>query len=88
MTQIIVAIIDFVNGIISFLLPDMIFVTDLFTNFATYLESFTDFLIKVNFLVPLPTLFTCIRIMLTIKIVKFGVFVYNWVVRAILDVIP
>lgn len=88
MTDIILSIINFLKSFIWFLLPDVIFVTDVFTNFATYLNYFTDFLIKVNFLVPLPTIFTCLRIMLTIKIVKFGVFMFNWFVRAVLDVIP
>ena len=88
MTTIIIKVIGFINAIIGFILPDKIFVTDIFTNFSSYLDFFIDFLIKVNFLIPLPTLFSCITIILSIKIIKFGIFVYNWIIRAVLDVIP
>lgn len=88
MTDIILSIVSFLKNSIWFLLPDAIFVTDIFTNFASYLNFFTDFLVKVNFLVPLPTIFMCLRLILTIKIIKFGIFMFNWFVRAVLDVIP
>lgn len=88
MTKIIVALITAVKGIIGFLLPESIFAADIFSNFALYFDFFVDFLIKVNFLIPLPTIFTCLNIMLTIKMIKFGIFMYNWFIRAVLDVIP
>ena len=34
MTTIIIMVVKFINSIIGFLLPDKIFVTDIFTNFA------------------------------------------------------
>lgn len=88
MTKIILTLIAAVKGIIGFLLPETIFVADVFANFTRYLDFFVDFLIKVNFLIPLPTIFTCLKIMLTIKVIKFGIFMYNWFIRAVLDVIP
>lgn len=88
MTDIVVGIIKFMNSIMAFLLPDTLFMTDIFTNFGNYLNTFTDFLIKVNFLIPLPTIFSCLAMMVTIKVTKFTIFIFNWLVRAVLDVIP
>lgn len=88
MTQIIIGFISMIKNIVGFLLPDVIFVSDVFTNFADYIVYFVEFLIKVNFLIPLPTIFMCLQIMLSLKVIKFGIFIFNWFVRAVLDVIP
>lgn len=88
MTTIIIGLIKGFKGIASFLLPDQIFVSDIFTNFDAYVTWFTDFLVTANFLVPLPTIFDCLEIIVTIKIIKFTIFIANWLARAALDVIP
>ena len=88
MTNLIINIIEMINNLINFLLPDTLFLVDVFTNFANNLNTFTDFLIAVNFLIPLPTVFTCLGLILTVKIIKFNIFIYNWFIRAVLDVIP
>lgn len=88
MTNIILSLIKMVKGFGTFLLPDALFNQDIFTNFSLYLDTFTDIVCKVNFLVPLPTLFQCLSIIVALRICKLVIYVQNWLVKAVLDVIP
>ena len=87
MTDIIITIMKFVKSFVSFLVPDALFATDIITNFYKYLDFFLDIIVQVNFLIPVPTIFSCIAIIVTFKVVKFTLFISNWIVRAVLDVI-
>lgn len=88
MTSIILSLIKFIKGFSSFLLPDKLFAADLFTNFAEYIDFFTDFIAAANFIIPLHTVFNALGLIVTFKVVKFTIFVVNWLIRSALDVIP
>ena len=88
MTDIILTIIKFVKSFASFLLPDALFATDIFVGFYDYLDFFLDIVVQANFLVPIPTIFSCFSIIVTFKVVKFTLFISNWLIRSVLEVIP
>lgn len=88
MTDIICTLIKFVRASWSFLIPDALFQLDFVNNFLEYIDFFLDIIVQVNFLIPLPTIFSCLSIMVSLKIVKLVIFVQNWIIRSVLDVIP
>lgn len=88
MTGIIVKFIKIIVGIVSFLFPDNLFMADVFQNFNSYWDIFVDFLATINFLVPLPDIFVAFGLMVSLTIIKFTLFVLNWVVKRVFDVIP
>lgn len=88
MTSIILFLIKFIKGFSSFLLPDKLFAADLFTNFAEYVDFFADFISAANFIIPLPTVFSAFKLIVSFKVIKFTIFAVNWFVRSVLDVIP
>lgn len=88
MTEIICKFIDFVLELSSMILPDIAFATDLFSNLGEYLEIGLDLLIKVNFLIPVPLIITILFIQLMLRIAYIAMFVINWVIKRIFDVIP
>ena len=88
MTDIILKFIKIFKSMVGFLLPDAIFNLSIFSNFLDTVEWFVDFLVAVNFLVPLPTIFMALKTMVSIKVIKFTIFLGNWLVRRVCDVIP
>lgn len=88
MTGILLKIIKMIRKIMGFLLPASIFAEDIFSNFYNYLDFFVDILIQANFLIPLPTIFHCLEIIIGIKVIKFSIFLTNWLLQAIFDIIP
>ena len=88
MTGIITKFIKFLSTAVSFLFPDVLFNADIFTNFNNYLNILIDFLADINFLIPLPDIFLAFSIMVTITIVKFTLFITNWIIKRTCDVIP
>ena len=88
MTGIIVKFIKIIVGIVSFLFPDNLFMADVFQNFNSYWDTFIDFLAAVNFLIPLPDVMTAFSLMVSITVIKFTLFVMNWVIKRVFDVIP
>lgn len=88
MTNIITNIIKFLTGAVSFLYPDTLFFGEIFTNFNYYFTVFVNFLGDVNCFVPLPDIFAAFSIMVSIAVVKFTLFITNWLVKRIFDVIP
>ena len=47
-----------------------------------------DLLIKVNFLVPVPTIMILIGASMAIEVIYFQIFIGNWILRRIFDIIP
>lgn len=89
MTKIIIKIIQLITGgLVSFLFPDNLFMGDVFTKFIPYWDTFVDFLAAVNFLVPLPDIMTAFSFMVSLNIIKFTLFIVNWIIKRIFDVIP
>ena len=88
MTGLINNFIDFVLELVMFLFPDIAFVSDFLVNIGTYMSIGIDLLKKVNFLIPVPLIFRIIIIQLTLKIAYVALFIVNWVIKRIFDVIP
>ena len=88
MTGIIVKFIKVIVGIVSFLFPDNLFMADVFQNFNSYWDTFIDFLAAVNFLIPLPDIMLAFSFMVSITVIKFTLFIVNWVIKRVFDVIP
>lgn len=88
MTELICNFIDFIIELSSLILPDIAFATDLFSNFGNYIEIGLDLLIKVNFLVPVPLIMSILFIQLMLRIIFIALYILNWVIRRVFDVIP
>lgn len=88
MTGIITKVIKMAVGIVTFLFPKNLFMEDVFLNFNKYIDLFIDFLHDVNFLVPLPDIFASFSFMVTMSIIKFTLFITNWIIKRCFDVIP
>lgn len=88
MTKIISSLIKIVVSFSGFLMPDALFAVDIFTNFDKFVDYLIDILAQVNFIIPLPDIFSAIAIIVSIDIVKFTIFIFNWIVKRVFDVIP
>lgn len=88
MTELICNFIDFVLELLSLLLPDVTFATELFSNIGEYIEFGLDLLIKVNFMIPVPLVMGILWAMFGLRILFITLYVLNWVIRRIFDVIP
>ena len=88
MTKIISTFIKIIVNFSSFLIPDALFTADIFANFDYFVDYLIDILAHVNFLIPLQDIFSSIALMVTIDVVKFTIFIFNWVVKRVFDVIP
>lgn len=88
MTNLICGFIRLITKVSVFLLPDVLFNADILLNFDKHFDYMIDILAQVNFFIPLPDIFAAISVMVTIDIVKFTIFIYNWIVKRIFDIIP
>ena len=88
MTDIIIYFINFFTGAVGFLFPESLFMADVFTNFNYYLETFIEFLATVNFLVPLPDIFRIFSLMVSLTVIKFTLFVSNWLIQIVCELLP
>lgn len=88
MTDIIITFIHIIVGIVTFLFPDNMFMADVFINFDNYINVFIEFLATINFLIPLPDIFLAFSFMVSLTVIKFTLFILNWVVQRVFDVIP
>lgn len=87
MTAVITKFIGFFKNVLGFLLPDSLFNLDFVLNFNGYVEWLIEFLMDINFFIPVSTVFLCIGWIVTIKIVKFQIFFYNWLLTKATNII-
>ena len=52
------------------------------------LSAVVDFIVKANYLVPIDTILLLISIKYGFRLIKFTIFIINWVIRRIADIIP
>ena len=88
MTNMIVTFLEFLTGVVDTLVPNLSVDSGILANIADGLEVIVEFIAQVNFLIPLPTIFLVLSIVFGFRLVKFTIFVVNWVIRRIADVIP
>ena len=88
MTNLICELIHVFFRLVGFLVPEITIDPMVITNGRDVVSSIRDFILSVNFLVPLPDIFLIVTICITLRTSLFMTFVGNWILRRILDVIP
>lgn len=88
MTELICNFIDFVIELVMFFYPDVAVAGDFFSNIGAYMEIGLDLLKKINFLVPVPLIIQVLFIMVSLRVSYTILYILNWVIRRIFDVIP
>ncbi|MBS6953452.1 MAG: hypothetical protein KH230_09465 [Enterocloster asparagiformis] len=88
MTDIIVSVINWMATVVGTLLPDLSLDSGHLASIVDGLEVVIEFMSQVNFLIPLPTILLVISIVYGFRLIKFSIFLINWVIRRIADLIP
>lgn len=88
MTNLVCKLIHVVFRLVGFLVPEITIDPAVITNGQSVVLNIREFLLSVNFLVPLPDIFLIVTICMTLRTGLFMTFVGNWILRRILDVIP
>ncbi|MEY8357325.1 hypothetical protein AALB39_28835 [Lachnospiraceae bacterium 54-53] len=88
MTDIIIAVLNFFSSIVESSFPALTADNSIISQVQAAVTAVSGFIAKVNFLVPIDTVFQILGLIVVFKVGKFGVFVVNWVIRRIADIIP
>lgn len=88
MTNLICELIHVFFRLVGFLVPEIAIDPAVITNGQSVVSTIREFLLNVNFLVPLPDIFLIVTICITLRTSLFMTFVGNWILRRILDIIP
>lgn len=88
MTRFIVALIKLVESLIMTFCPEIVLAPEIITNLNGVVSIVIDTFNRVNFLVPLTDAFAILTLDIMVRVLLCSVFVGNWVVRRIFDVIP
>lgn len=85
MQELILSIIDFLISMVNFFptLP-----TENMENISSSVTYILDLLGRANFLIPVPDLLLIITIIVGFRVTLLTIFVINWVIRRIMDIIP
>lgn len=86
MTEILCSFLNFMRDAITNHFPSLSIESGNLTTMLNAFESIIEFIAQINFLVPLPTILLVTSLVYGIKLVKFGIFLVNWVVRRLADV--
>lgn len=87
MTQIIVSFFKLLQGLVS-KLPDLSVNNAALSNMISATDTVFAFIGKVNFFIPLDHMLVILGLVYTIRAGKLLLFVINWIIRRIADVIP
>lgn len=88
MTGLITGSLDFVASFINSMLPVYDLSDSAYNTISTSLTTLADFIRQVNFIVPLSDIMVMIGIDIGIRIFKVTLFIGNWTIRRVMDVIP
>lgn len=88
MTELICNFIDFILELVSLVYPDISFVWDFLANISSYLDIGLDLLLKINFLIPVPLIMGVLFVQLMLRIAFIALYIINWIIRRVFDVIP
>lgn len=69
-------------------LPDLSVQSSVLSQVTSAYDIFIEFIAKVNFLVPIPTILLVLSIVYGFRVSKFLVFLINWVIRRLADFFP
>ena len=87
MTDIICSVLQFFTNLIVDHFPDLSVGSSQLGTISSSFETI-QFIAQVNFFIPLPTILAIFSIVYGIKLAKFTLFIVNWVIRRIADIIP
>lgn len=87
MTDIFLGFVDFVSGSITEV-PTIEQSLGNIGELINFIQMFYDFVAAANFLVPVPDVFAILSAIFILKVTKTLVWVANWIVQRIFDVIP
>ena len=88
MTDLLVGFIDFIINFFGKVIPSYDFSADTYAKISDSLPIVVDFLADVNFIIPLGDIVLIIVISCGFKLFKFSLFVGNWLVKRVFDLIP
>lgn len=80
--------IDFMINLINSIMPSYDFESGTYTQISSAVDFIVNFLADVNFIVPLGDIATIIILSLGLRVFKFSLFIGNWIVRRVCDIIP
>lgn len=87
MTDFVCSIIEFVGKLLSGF-PTFDMASSNLSTISSSLNTVLDFINQANFIIPLSDILIIIGIDLTIRVTKFLIFIINWIIRRVVDVIP
>ena len=87
MTDIFLGFIDFVSGTVSDL-PTLEAELGVIGKLINAIQMLYDFITAANFLVPVPDIFKILSCIFILKTVKTLIWLGNWIIQRIFDVIP
>lgn len=88
MTGFLVSLIDFAINFCSNHLPAFDLESSTYNSVSAAIPVVVEFLSQVNFIVPLGDIVVIIMVSIGFRLFKFSLFVGNWIVRRVFDVIP
>lgn len=84
----IVHFLGFITKLISSAMPAISLDDSILANAASGISSLAKFCAEANFILPLPDMVAILSFDIAFRIAKFVLFISNWVVRRVVDVIP
>ena len=88
MTAIICNVLSWLQNLIVTRVPAMELGDGVLSSVIAALDTFLDFVSNVNWLVPVNDCLLIISLIVGYRLALFAVFVINWVLRRIFDIIP
>lgn len=88
MTDAVVTFIDFLITVFDFFIPSYDLSADTYLKIEDSLGVVINFLMDVNFIIPLSDIITILLLRIAIKLFYFILFVGNWAVNKITDIVP
>lgn len=88
MTDLIISIINLIAGLAIQVFPKTDYMSQLPSGFSSGLNTVIKWLQMINFIVPLNDIIKIITFVIAITLSGFLLFVLNWIIRRIFDVIP
>ena len=82
---------DFIDWVINLCakkIPTLDIGSANFDSMVDSIQAIVNFLVDVNFIVPLGDIFTVISCFIALEIAKLGLFAANWVICRTCDLIP
>ena len=88
MTNMIIGVLKFFQSLVTNVLPELSIGSDAVASAKSALTTIVEFISVSSFLIPFKTVFMIVGLVYGFRLVKFGVFLVNWVIRRIGDIIP